>query len=104
MAFKKGVSGNPAGKPKGSNSKVTKKAKELFVSILENEVSNIETAFAEVYKTDKVKYLELFARYAQYFVPKKTDLALEEEKTIYVNTPVREAEIKRIMDKLEREY
>ena len=102
--FKPGQSGNPAGKPKGAEAKTTKEAKELFVLTLENQVSNIQTAFAEVFKTDKVKYLELFAKYAQYFVPKKTDMTIEEDKVIYVNGPVRKEEIKKIVEKLKEEY
>ncbi len=40
---------------------------------------NLETAFAEVLKNDKIKYLELFAKYAQFFVPKKTDVTSKGE-------------------------
>lgn len=73
MAFKKGESGNIKGKPKGSQNKIVGEAKTLFVFTLEKQVPNLEKAFAEVFKNDKVKYLELFAKYAQYFVPRKTE-------------------------------
>lgn len=95
--------GNP-GKPKGAEAKATKEAKELFNLTLENQIPHIQTAFEEVYKTDKVKYLELFAKYAQYFVPRKTDVTTNEPQIVYLNDPVREEEIKRIIDKLEKEY
>ena len=81
--FDKGKSGNPNGKPKGTENKLTKSARELFVATLEGQVGNIEGAFQDVLngtletKGDPAKYLELFAKYAQYFVPKKIDLSAE---------------------------
>lgn len=78
--FYKGVSGNPNGRPKGAENKVTTEARELFVAILEKQVDNIEYAFDAVLngtdttRPDPAKYLELYAKYAQYFVPKKVDL------------------------------
>lgn len=67
---KKTGGGNRRNKP----NKITQQARELFVEILEGQVPNIEKAFAEVYKKDKTKYLELYAKYAQYFVPRKVDI------------------------------
>ena len=73
MAFKKGQSGNPKGKPKGAENKLTKEARELFIETLEGQVPNIEEAFKEVLEKNPAKYLELFAKYAQYFVPRKSE-------------------------------
>lgn len=67
--------GNKAGKgrPKGAENKLTKEARELFIETLEGEVPNIREAFDKVKKDNPAKYLELFAKYAQYFVAKKTE-------------------------------
>jgi len=73
MPFEKGRSGNPKGRKKGDTNKVTKEAREVFIKTLENQVPNIEEAFAKVLEESPSKYLDLFARYAQYFVPKKTE-------------------------------
>lgn len=73
MPFKKGESGNKNGRPKGAQDKLTKEAREIFIETLEGQVPNIEDAFAKVLKESPSKYLELFAKYAQYFVPKKTE-------------------------------
>jgi hypothetical protein len=62
------------GKQKGYTAEPIKKATELFVSILEGEVDHIKGAFEEVRLKDKAKYLELYAKYAQYFIPKKTEV------------------------------
>jgi hypothetical protein len=68
--FEKGNSG----KPKGATNKVTNEARELFLQTLEAQVPNIMEAFNEVREKNPVQYLDLFAKYAQYFVPKKTSL------------------------------
>lgn len=61
------------GRTKGTENKLTKEARELFIETLEGQVPNIEGAFAEVLKNNPAKYLELFAKYAQYFVPRKSE-------------------------------
>lgn len=63
-----------AGKPKGAVNKVTQEARELFLQTLEAQVPNIMQAFDDVREKNPVQYLDLFAKYAQYFVPKKTSL------------------------------
>ena len=73
MAFEKGKSGNANGRPKGSETKLTKEAREIFIETLEGQVPFIEEAFREVKEKNPSKYLELFAKYAQYFVPRKTE-------------------------------
>ena len=80
MPFKKGnKEGN--GRPKGAENKHTKEAREIFIETLEGQVPNIEDAFKKVLKESPSKYLELFAKYAQYFVPKKTENEVKGELT-----------------------
>ena len=81
--FKKGKE-KTGGKQKGTENKLTKAARELFVETLEKQVPNVETALAEVYKKDKAKYLELFAKYAQYFVPKKIEATVKDETIVVI--------------------
>lgn len=61
--------GRIGGKPKGAENKTTKQARELFVQILEGQVDHIQEAFEQVREKDPSKYLDLFAKYAKYFVP-----------------------------------
>lgn len=70
ILFEKGNSG----KPKGATNKVTQEARELFLQTLEAQVPNIMEAFDQVREKNPVQYLDLFQKYAQYFVPKKTSL------------------------------
>jgi hypothetical protein len=85
MAKPKGAQ-KDGGRVKGTENKLTKSARELFVNILEGQVQNIENAFEDVLngtdttRPDPAKYLELYAKYAQYFIPKKIDLTTDGDK------------------------
>ena len=61
------------GKPEGAVNKVTQSARELFLETLEGQSEHLSEAFEKVRKESPSKYLDLFAKYAQYFVPKKTE-------------------------------
>jgi len=67
--FEKGNSG----KPKGAVNKITQTSRELFLETLEGQSEYIAEAFEKVRKDNPRAYLDLFAKYAQYFVPKKTE-------------------------------
>jgi hypothetical protein len=64
------------GREKATPNKLTQTARELFVSTLEGQVPNIMGAFEHVRNEDPAKFLELYAKYAQYFVPKQMDINL----------------------------
>jgi len=70
----KGFQKGNSGKPKGATNKITQEARVLFLQTLEAQVPNIMQAFQEVREKNPAQYLDLFAKYAQYFVPKKTSL------------------------------
>lgn len=72
MPFEKGHK-KKGGRKKGSENKLTQEAREMFIKTLEGQVPNIEKAFADVLKSNPRAFLDLFAKYAQYFVPKKTE-------------------------------
>ena len=78
--FDKGKSGNPQGRPKGVENKVSQDARALFLSTLEGQVPNINKAFNDVKDIDPAKYLDLFCKYAQYFMPKKVDVTTDGDK------------------------
>ena len=72
MAFKKGNE-EGKGRPKGAENKITKEARDIFLETLEGQAPHIAKAFEEVRRDNPRAYLDLFAKYAQYFVPKKTE-------------------------------
>lgn len=69
--------GNNFGRPKGAQSKTTKEAKELFISIMQGEVSNIQDALTKVRKKDPARYLDTISRLFPYFMPKQLDITTE---------------------------
>lgn len=81
MSYSKGHK-KEGGRQKGVTNKIDKQAKELFVQILEGEVQHIQQAFAEVRQDDPSKYLDLFAKYAKYFVPAQVKIDNPIEFTI----------------------
>lgn len=70
------------GKPKGAVNKITQTSRELFLETLEGESEHIAAAFEKVRKDNPRAYLDLFAKYAQYFVPKKTESNDKSEVTV----------------------
>ena len=71
MAFKKG--NKLGGRTDGAVNKITQTSRELFLETLEGQSEHIADAFEKVRKESPSKYLDLFAKYAQYFVPKKSE-------------------------------
>lgn len=84
----KGIKGFQKGhkgfKPKGVTHAMTIEARELFILTLESQVPNIQQAFAEVLEKDPARYLDLFSKYAQYFIPKK----VESEVNFNIEKPI----------------
>lgn len=73
MKFKKGHK-KTGGKKAGTPNKITKDAKELFVKIMEGQVSNIEGALDDLLNTNSEKYLTCLSKLMPYFMPKQIDL------------------------------
>ena len=71
--YEKGQSGNPAGRPKGTENKVTKESRQLFQAIMDGEVIHIEEALALLRENNAEKYLKALASLFPYFMPKKVE-------------------------------
>jgi hypothetical protein len=73
MAFEKGKSGNPAGKPKGTISKHTRILRELLeTEALVAEMSKLGEYIAAI--EDPYRKAELLTKVAAYFIPKAQDV------------------------------
>lgn len=68
MAFKKGQSGNPDGRPKGAKDKVTSNLRKWIDEFLSNNRSQIESDIAELSPSERVKF---FLSLMNYVLPKR---------------------------------
>jgi len=78
MPFKKGQSGNPTGRKKGTQNKVSEATKELFVGVMEGEIQHIEEALSLLRENSAEKYLKALSGLFPYFMPKQ----LEQDITV----------------------
>lgn len=67
-------------KPKGALNRTTKEAHELFMSIMNGQVENIEMALMKIYANDPEKYINALSRLLQYYIPRKSDVTTDGDK------------------------
>jgi hypothetical protein len=75
MAFKKGQSGNPSGKPKGTINKTTKEIRETITRIVSNNIETIQKDLDELSPKDR---LILLIDLIQYVTPKLKAVGYQE--------------------------
>ncbi len=75
--FKKGQSGNPAGKKPGTKSKVSKEVKEQIAKFVSGEFEEFKTAF-EAIKKPEIK-ARIYLEAAKLILPKPKDEEEENE-------------------------
>ena len=72
MAFKPGVSGNPAGRKPGSKNLITKELRKTLKAFLSDELEQIPTLMREL---DARERLELLIKLLPYCLPKVTTVS-----------------------------
>lgn len=104
MAFTKGRSGNPAGRPNGAKDKATKEIRERIKEILDNNftAAKIDEVLAEMDGKDKLMFL---TKLLDYSLPKlkSTELKTDFDSNMIIVRPPnfdREARIKELKQKL----
>lgn len=73
MPFKKGESGNPAGRPKGAQGKVTQEVREMFMNVMEGQLTHVENELDLLREESAEKYLKALSSLLPYFLPKQTE-------------------------------
>lgn len=77
MPFKKGQSGNPKGRRKGSKNKTTEEIREAFQALIESSLPDIQKWLQQVAKENPEKALSIVERYSDFILPKlqRTELS-----------------------------
>ncbi len=70
--YKKGESGNPAGRPKGTQNKVTVAAKEAFLTVMELLEARMTEGDDVISRLSPAKAAELYVNLLNYVKPKLT--------------------------------
>lgn len=81
--WKKGESGNKAGKPVGTKSKTKTQIRELFNQILSDEIENIGTALKELRTESPKDYISALLKVTELLYPKKLEIEPTESPIIF---------------------
>lgn len=65
-----GISGNPAGRPKGAGNKVTNKIKEAYQRLMEDNLDNMTEWLGQVAEDDPKEAMMLMLKLSEYVIPK----------------------------------
>jgi hypothetical protein len=94
MAFKKGVSGNPNGRGKGTPNKTTAELKEIITRVVGNQLDMLEDDLKKIRKESPARAAEIYMKMVDYVLPKQTKIDIEGQLTHKVEKVVIEIKTK----------
>jgi hypothetical protein len=77
MKFKPGESGNPGGRPVGSQNRVKKAVKEAFQELIESNFDNLSTWLNKTAANDPGKALDIICKLSEFVTPKLSRVSEE---------------------------
>lgn len=70
MPFRKGQSGNPNGRPKGSSNVETNLVRDAYSELIANNLNDVNDWLAEVGKANPLQALKILLKIGDYVLPK----------------------------------
>lgn len=90
MAFKKGQSGNPEGRPKGATNATTDRVKQFYLELLNGNLENIQLWLSQTASEDPAKALDFLLKLSPFVIPKKQETDLNIENPLRIIIPPKE--------------
>lgn len=101
MPFKKGQSGNPAGRPQGTKNKVNQEIRERINDFLDNNFDDIQADIQRLEPKDRVKF---FIELLSFGVPRLKNIGMDIQNTPEMNIKdMREKEISAAIKAIKQE-
>jgi len=88
MGLRKGQTGNPNGRPKGSLNKTTKELKETVLAFLERNMADLQANYNQLEPKDKLLFFDKLLKYAmptQAAVKADVDYEDKQNQTLIIN-------------------
>jgi len=85
--FKKGVSGNPNGRPAGAKNKNSAAIQKAYVDLINNNLHNIQTWLDRVAIQNPYKALDVLIKLSPFVIPKKMDIEVDTINPITIVIP-----------------
>lgn len=86
----KGISGNPAGKPKGAVSASTESVKAYYLDLLNGNLANIQEWLNRTAETDPKGALDFLIKLSPFVIPKKSESEVTIESPLNIIIPPKE--------------
>jgi len=85
MAYKKGESGNPKGRKKGTANKTTNDMRLMFQTLFDANFDNLQLWFDKVGKENPQQAISLFLKLSKFIVPELQNIKIEDNQSTVIN-------------------